>query len=39
MISEEIVAFKNPKSISAESYRALRTNLEFAMNSEDQKLY
>ncbi len=38
MISEEIIAFKNPKSISAESYRALRTNLEFAMNSEDQKV-
>ena len=37
MVSDEIIAFKNPKSIAAESYRALRTNLEFSMASNNSK--
>lgn len=37
MVSDDIIAFKNPKSVSAESYRALRTNLEFSMASEYHK--
>ena len=34
MLKEEIIAFSKPKSIAAEAYRALRTNLEFSMSGE-----
>ena len=37
MINDDIISLKNPKSVAAESYRALRTNLEFAMGSEGSK--
>ena len=32
MLKEEIIAYSKPKSIAAEAYRALRTNLEFSMS-------
>lgn len=34
MIKNEVIAYGKPKSISAEAYRALRTNLEFSMSNE-----
>ena len=33
MLNDDVIAFKDPKSVAAESYRALRTNLEFSMSS------
>ena len=34
MLKEELISYSKPKSISAEAYRALRTNLEFSMSGE-----
>ncbi len=38
MIKDSIISFEKPKSIAAESFRALRTNLEFSMSSEGAKV-
>lgn len=37
MLKEDIISYGKPKSISAEAYRALRTNLEFSMSGEGAK--
>jgi len=37
MLKDSIISYGKPKSISAEAYRALRTNLEFSMSSENAK--
>ena len=37
MLKDEIISYGKPKSIAAEAYRALRTNLEFSMNGEGAK--
>ena len=38
MIKDSIISFSKPKSVAAESYRALRTNLEFSMAGNDAKV-
>lgn len=38
MIKESIISYAKPKSIAAEAYRALRTNLEFSMSSDNAKV-
>lgn len=38
MIHDDVISYKNPKSIASESYRALRTNLQFSLSSDDQKV-
>ncbi len=38
MIDNQIIAYSDPKSVAAESYRALRTNLEFSMSSGKHKV-
>ena len=38
MLRENIVSFNKPKSIAAEAFRALRTNLEFSMSGENAKI-
>ena len=35
MLKEDVISYGKPKSIAAEAYRALRTNLEFTMSSEN----
>ncbi|MBQ9314246.1 MAG: CpsD/CapB family tyrosine-protein kinase [Clostridia bacterium] len=37
MLKEDIISYGKPKSVSAEAYRALRTNLEFSMSGEGAK--
>ena len=37
MLKEDVISYGKPKSIAAEAYRALRTNLEFSMSGEGAK--
>lgn len=37
MLKDEIISFGQPKSVAAEAFRALRTNLEFSMSGEGAK--
>ncbi|MBQ9280429.1 MAG: CpsD/CapB family tyrosine-protein kinase [Clostridia bacterium] len=38
MLKENIISYNKPKSVAAEAYRALRTNLEFSMSGENAKV-
>ncbi len=38
MVSNNVISYAKPKSIASEAYRALRTNLEFAMARENEKV-
>lgn len=37
MLKEDVISYTKPKSIAAEAYRALRTNLEFSMSGKNAK--
>ena len=37
MLRDEIISYSKPKSVAAEAYRALRTNLEFSMSGKNAK--
>ena len=37
MLREDLITYSKPKSVAAEAYRALRTNLEFSMSGKNAK--